>query len=425
KLSQVSKEQELNTHLTKYIALSMLKARSRSFSSYLKKMNAANKEANYFSFLEEYPLAHECKTCNALGEVLKKCSSCKDGACRRCKGTKVYRKKDCADCSASGNCSRCLGATKETKACLKCKGKGLILNPKSLVTEHELSFKVLKDHVIRKALEKGLQVSLKSDPNLSKLLSQREVDILKFIEDLKEKKILWQEEVKKSQVTGIHQRFVKKKVQKKGSSVFLEIPMLKQVGNSCVPNAYARVLMYYGRSASVDDLSNSMGTTDTGTNYNRARETINSSEAFNAGAEYCQWFDSEELRESYSKAVNKEIDSDWRTFLESKPKFKSKTSVSEDLNEKFLTFVKKSIDNGMPILWSVICGVATETNRDTFAHLRIIHGYNESKNEIFFTDSWGKGHELKKLDMNLALLISTEFSMLVPEELEAIYSLEE
>ncbi|NQZ58264.1 MAG: hypothetical protein HRT88_12465 [Lentisphaeraceae bacterium] len=38
--------------------------------------------------------------------------------------------------------------------------------------------------------------------------------------------------------------------------------------------------------------------------------------------------------------------------------------------------------------------------------MRIIMGYNQKTSKIFYTDSWGAGHEKKEMDMATAFFIS-------------------
>lgn len=67
--------------------------------------------------------------------------------------------------------------------------------------------------------------------------------------------------------------------------------------------------------------------------------------------------------------------------------------------ETFGDFIKKCIDRGIPIMWSVTIGVNPEVphySGPKTRHGRIIIGYNSKKGEVLYTDTWGKGHELKR-----------------------------
>jgi hypothetical protein len=65
----------------------------------------------------------------------------------------------------------------------------------------------------------------------------------------------------------------------------------------------------------------------------------------------------------------------------------------------FKRHVKSHIDIGIPLLWSVELGVLPDGSRAKIpgGHMRLIIGYNEKTDEILFSDSWGPGHELKRM----------------------------
>ena len=46
--------------------------------------------------------------------------------------------------------------------------------------------------------------------------------------------------------------------------------------------------------------------------------------------------------------------------------------------------------------------------------MRLIIGYNTKTNEVIFSDSWGQGHELKRMPMVNALTITTGMSVMEP-----------
>ncbi|MCX6986481.1 MAG: hypothetical protein NT118_17305, partial [Lentisphaerae bacterium] len=58
---------------------------------------------------------------------------------------------------------------------------------------------------------------------------------------------------------------------------------------------------------------------------------------------------------------------------------------------------------------SVILGIVKEKGlpQAKGGHMRIISGYNKDKNEIIYSDSWGKDHENKKMPMDDAWTITT------------------
>lgn len=69
---------------------------------------------------------------------------------------------------------------------------------------------------------------------------------------------------------------------------------------------------------------------------------------------------------------------------------------------KFHEAIRKSIDQGIPLLWALEVGLHPEEPplqiQTSGGHMRMIIGYNKAKKQILFSDSWGAGHELKRMD---------------------------
>ncbi len=68
--------------------------------------------------------------------------------------------------------------------------------------------------------------------------------------------------------------------------------------------------------------------------------------------------------------------------------------VKKAAMKKWFRPVYKSIDSGIPILWGIP------------GHMRLIIGYNEAKGLIYYSDSWGGGHEKKKMSALNAYMIT-------------------
>ena len=74
------------------------------------------------------------------------------------------------------------------------------------------------------------------------------------------------------------------------------------------------------------------------------------------------------------------------------------------------------IGDSDPLFWCVDMGNVVEEvpylnmtalSADRGAHMRLIIGYNEDRGEVLYSDSWGEGHELKRMDGLDALSITT------------------
>jgi hypothetical protein len=79
-----------------------------------------------------------------------------------------------------------------------------------------------------------------------------------------------------------------------------------------------------------------------------------------------------------------------------------KRRVSE---KEFLSLIKENVEKGVPLLWGLILGEKPEdpplpgAGQTRGGHMRMVIGYNLAKNQVLFTDSWGAGHELKRMAM--------------------------
>lgn len=77
--------------------------------------------------------------------------------------------------------------------------------------------------------------------------------------------------------------------------------------------------------------------------------------------------------------------------------------------EAFEKNVTERIDESDPLFWTVTLGDVPEKGvmqGERGSHMRLIIGYNEKRGEILYSDSWGEGHELKRMDGQDALSIT-------------------
>jgi len=93
--------------------------------------------------------------------------------------------------------------------------------------------------------------------------------------------------------------------------------------------------------------------------------------------------------------------------------------VGEPYEERtFIKDVHRFIDAGLPLLWSLQLGVFPEKpnlNPQTAGgHMRMIIGYNDKTGELLFSDSWGAGHELKRMQIGHAYQASHGLFALKP-----------
>ena len=83
---------------------------------------------------------------------------------------------------------------------------------------------------------------------------------------------------------------------------------------------------------------------------------------------------------------------------------------------KFKTDIQEQIRKGIPLLWGVVLGIYPEPGLPQAAggHMRLIIGFNEKKNEVLYSDSWGAGHELKRMPLDWAWTITRSLMYMKP-----------
>lgn len=84
--------------------------------------------------------------------------------------------------------------------------------------------------------------------------------------------------------------------------------------------------------------------------------------------------------------------------------------------DRFQQTIQDHIDQGIPILWSVIVGIVPEKDipPGIGGHTRLIIGYNAGTKEILYSDSWGPGYELERMSAADAWTITTEMDTIEP-----------
>ena len=83
---------------------------------------------------------------------------------------------------------------------------------------------------------------------------------------------------------------------------------------------------------------------------------------------------------------------------------------------KFIRGIREQTVRGVPLFWSVQLGVYPEPGipQNAGGHMRLIIGYNEETGEIIYSDTWGAGHERKKMPDDWAWTITHNLFYLNP-----------
>ena len=81
-----------------------------------------------------------------------------------------------------------------------------------------------------------------------------------------------------------------------------------------------------------------------------------------------------------------------------------KMTVGKPVGEdRFGKDIRRHIDGGIPLLWALRLGIYPESpsivRQAGGNHMRMVIGYNEKTGDVLFSDSWGAGHELKRMKL--------------------------
>ena len=97
------------------------------------------------------------------------------------------------------------------------------------------------------------------------------------------------------------------------------------------------------------------------------------------------------------RAMDPEVLKEMKVNVAQKSKF---TKFKKDVHDQVL--------KGIPLFWGVKLGVYPEPGipQEGGYHMRLIVGYNDKKSEILYSDSWGAGHEMKRMPIDWAWTIT-------------------
>ena len=233
--------------------------------------------------------------------------------------------------------------------------------------------------------------------------------------------------------------------------VFVDnVPMVDQGQKGyCAAAAAERVLRYYGVEVDEHEVGQSAGTTAEGGTY--AKDMKDAVDAIGRRfrlATVTLYGDFEKPVEERIQSLEKEVSSYNKvakklkkpeigenvyikrrgSMIEYDPRAVDEAMDPEVLKDmkvngglkskykKFMADVHQYVNAGMPLFWSVKLGTYPETDlpQARGGHMRLIIGYNDKKREILYSDTWGKGHELKRMPADWAWTISRCLMVMKP-----------
>ncbi len=85
---------------------------------------------------------------------------------------------------------------------------------------------------------------------------------------------------------------------------------------------------------------------------------------------------------------------------------------------KFRNEIIANVDKGLIIAWTMVVGLLPENGQavrqNGGGHMRMIIGYNKKTDEVIFSDSWGNGHEIKRITTKAAFVVTSDIYEIIP-----------
>ena len=237
---------------------------------------------------------------------------------------------------------------------------------------------------------------------------------------------------KKQNIFNVKDNIVKAK---NGDTYLINVPMVDQGSKGyCVCATMARVLQYYGRQGDQYQIAELANTSNAGTTFKELESTLKT-------ISHKKKILLTKVKISSFPIVQNQSMKDLKKFLKVYNRYAKKPLSTEDYSinrifvklsenenafsstrvklgggnyQSFTGSIEKSIKKGAPVSWTVFLGFIKEKEipQSFGGHMRLIIGYNSKSKEIIYTDSWGKGHEFKRLPYEKAYSMTTGLYLL-------------
>ena len=269
--------------------------------------------------------------------------------------------------------------------------------------------------------------------------------------------------------TDISRPALAKRVKREGSKVWLEgMPMVDQGSKGyCAVASFERVMRYSGSQVDMHDLADLANSSGFGTSPSGMKDAVHKMAVrsgmhtrepiFMEGKEYTS------MKNAYNREAKKaalgEVENPSGLvglYRDMDPDVFKGMRLKDPGYNKFSSEVARSINAGIPVMWALQLGMfweekledSFEANRDgtnpkadsaeagekpkpsgeeppaqrpkrppesmSGGHMRLIIGYDPKARLIYYTDSWGPGHEMKKMDLAEAWTVTMALFVLEP-----------
>ncbi len=226
---------------------------------------------------------------------------------------------------------------------------------------------------------------------------------------------------------------------RENGDVFIrDVPMVDQGQRGyCVAAVSERVLLYYGRDFDQHQFAQLAGTTSAGgtsaDEMVRALRRVGSNMTLNFRSlhDFTDYNSFTRLIRDYNRAASRADKQELPIsrninaalifqMMEPDILLESRHARSTDY-QRFLDHIRNYTQRGIPLIWGVYLGLYTEDPpmriQATGGHLRLIIGYNDTTGQIIFSDTWGSGHEEKRIGQKEAWSMTTGLYALLPRSI--------
>lgn len=226
-------------------------------------------------------------------------------------------------------------------------------------------------------------------------------------------------------------------VKKDGDNVIIEnIPMVDQGQKGyCVPAVIERVLRYYGSDVTQHTIAQVASTSEIGTSDTQliaGLKKIDNKLGFRIKSQFVlieNKSDFDKFLARYNKEAKKTkspklepvvrgntiyLDDTLRSM--NYEMLKTAMLSAKDDYKDFLKCVKDNTAKGIPMVWTVRLGFYKENDlpQPYGGHMRLIIGFNDKEKNIYFSDTWGAGHECKSMPYDDAWAITNGLFLIEP-----------
>lgn len=187
------------------------------------------------------------------------------------------------------------------------------------------------------------------------------------------------------------------------------VPMVDQGDKGyCAVASSERVMRYYGIQCDQHDLAQAAEASAGGTRPSDLEDALHKLQGkFKIRVrDLVKWDerDFERLKTAYNREAGKVGGKLWTPedyFFEPNVDIFRDARCRNQAYEKFQKMVVEATNRGIPLLWALRLGLYPENGEKARqsggGHMRTMLGYNLKTDELIFSDSWGAGHEVKRI----------------------------